>query len=718
MAPGILEPSFGRLVIDEKKSDGYWVETFHFSNQESIPGIIASGLVSGNVEFLDNPLATQEGADPASGRFVHMCKKAIALIALSEWKKYIIAKFDSPVGVVACDITGNGLTDVVVCHDYGPFMLECNMAGGWITWLENPGRDKLDAGPWKERRIGRWPAMHRIKVGHFTQRNEWPREIVDDEHFTVIHEVTVKKLDGPDGLDSMLISSREGTTLLYYDDGKWKRDLIGIGEPKEPRQSPTSESPGSGDHWGTGCADSGCVGGDPLAYIATLDPFHGTAACVYTPTKQGPRGSEWKRHVLDVYGTPNQLQKTGDGPGHYIICADFDGEFQAGLEVLPPPALTSISQPQPGPGPNKGMMYYKAIDLEKGLFAKWKISEDSSARIAIGNFGGNGKLDMVSVRYNVARYYEEPQPIITLHLNQFAKTSTTDDATAIVPTFWDNEGLVYLARPTEVRGAQRLPLMEIANFALSVEIHPKGGKVDVEPGHGIKVLYGSVSDGQDVRSALGVAPFPEIVPVTSKNTMLTANGENGAILLRLVPIAEAATWKTAQEVPVRTTFDTSNIGVNLPQLQFRKVEELWWGAGFKGVDFYNLSGFSFRFQDDKTHIAHIQFWTAGTNVDCGVHNHSGNMFKEVHVCLSLGTRDGGMSRLEGDERDPNAKSCFEHVSIPPLYEHGGIWYRDSNGNAIRGKNNVVAYPWHKWQGGSGPDVDVWMAIEFNPDIEL
>jgi hypothetical protein len=129
----------------------------------------------------------------------------------------------------------------------------------------------------------------------------------------------------------MLVSSREGTTLLYYDGGLWKRELIGIGEPKETRQSPTSESPGSGDHWGTGCADAGCVGGDPLAYIATLDPFHGTAACVYTPTKQGPRGSTWKRHILDVYGTPNQLQKTGDGPGHYIICADFDGTFGRGM---------------------------------------------------------------------------------------------------------------------------------------------------------------------------------------------------------------------------------------------------------------------------------------------------------------------------------------------------------------------------------------------------
>jgi hypothetical protein len=94
------------------------------------------------------------------------------------------------------------------------------------------------------------------------------------------------------------------------------------------------------------------------------------------------------------------------------------------------------------------------------------------------------------------------------------------------------------------------------------------------------------------------------------------------------------------------------------------------------------------------------------------------MFKEIHVCLSLGTREGGMSLLEGVDYDQNAQNSFKHITLPPLYEHGGLWNRDSNGNPIRGKVNVVSYPWHKWQGGSGPDVDVWMAIEFNPDIEL
>jgi hypothetical protein len=81
------------------------------------------------------------------------------------------------VAVLAVDVNGNGLTDVIVCHDYGPFMLECNPSGGWITWLENPGREKLKKktykksdNHWKRRDIGRWPAMHRMRAGYFTQK--------------------------------------------------------------------------------------------------------------------------------------------------------------------------------------------------------------------------------------------------------------------------------------------------------------------------------------------------------------------------------------------------------------------------------------------------------------------------------------------------------------------------------------------------------------------
>lgn len=130
----------------------------------------------------------------------------------------------------------------------------------------------------------------------------------------------------------MLVSSREGTTWLYYDKGYWHRDLIDGGIPKEPRQSATSETPGSGDHWGAGGADAGKFGDDPFAYIPSLQPFHGIAQCAYTKTGRGMQGASWTRHVLDEYGTPTQLLKTGDGPGHFVAAGDFDGELPCGME--------------------------------------------------------------------------------------------------------------------------------------------------------------------------------------------------------------------------------------------------------------------------------------------------------------------------------------------------------------------------------------------------
>lgn len=57
----IKEPSFTSSVIQGNRSDGYWVEAFHFdTKKDRVPGIIASGLVSGVIQFLDNPIAEAE----------------------------------------------------------------------------------------------------------------------------------------------------------------------------------------------------------------------------------------------------------------------------------------------------------------------------------------------------------------------------------------------------------------------------------------------------------------------------------------------------------------------------------------------------------------------------------------------------------------------------------------------------------------------------------
>lgn len=542
----------------------------------------------------------------------------------------------------------------------------------------------------------------------------------------------------------MLISSREGLSRLYYKDQKWNRDIIGIGEPKETRQDPWVETPGSGDHWGTGGADAGRVGSDPFAYIATLDPFHGTSVCVYTKADQGISSTRWKRHVLDVYGTPNQQLKTGDGPLHYVVCGDFDNdgddEFIVSMfgpvdrdehgESIPPPS---------GPHPLKGLMYYKAVDVQKGIFAKWRISDQSSARVAIADFSATGRLDIVSMGYNVARYYEEPNPAVTLHLNSTIAPIGERPHSTIVTTAWDNEAMIYLPLPTsdptdpkrvrKFRHAEQVQLIDVAGYRISVEIVPFDSDTSVGEGQGIKVLYGSVNDGQQQRSPFSVAPFT--ASTTSVTSGSVTAGPNGAIILRFSPVKsfdvsfdDVDDYLNVSNVPVRTLVHPAK--TSLPSLQFIKCEDLSWGAKFKGVDFCNLSGFSFAFLENKSRIAHLQFWTAGTGVNCGVHNHQDDIFQEIHVCLSPGTRDGGMWKLKsgehpgpGQDLDKLGPEYFDKLPLGRLDEHGGLWERDSYGKALRAADRRVIYPYHKWQaGGRGSNVDIWAAIEFNPDMNM
>lgn len=93
--------------------------------------------------------------------------------AETTWDVHDIYPFQEPVSIIAADVTGNGSLDLIVSHQYGPNMIECDMTGGWVSWLENPGREQWEQSgykQWTKRDIGRWPAMHRLRAGYFTQR--------------------------------------------------------------------------------------------------------------------------------------------------------------------------------------------------------------------------------------------------------------------------------------------------------------------------------------------------------------------------------------------------------------------------------------------------------------------------------------------------------------------------------------------------------------------
>jgi hypothetical protein len=227
-----------------------------------------------------------------------------------------------------------------------------------------------------------------------TRDGAWQGTLVDEVSFRIIHDVQVGKFGAKYGsnLDSVLLASEEGITWLYYDGGRWQKASLGSGIEKgiEPV-----------GFKGTGNMAPGRIGDDPYAYIATVEPFHGNVVAVYTKDARSSMTEvTWKRTVLDVYGDPNER---GEGPGHHVVCADFDGDGDDEFLVA-----------MRGPEPWQGVFYYKAIDIENALFVKTRVSTSSAARITVADFNGDGRPDFATTGYYTPGYFlcDNPQVLV------------------------------------------------------------------------------------------------------------------------------------------------------------------------------------------------------------------------------------------------------------------------------------------------------------------
>ena len=403
----IKAPKFEEVTVEENLSDGYWIDAVDI-NGNGMPDLIASGLAEGNVVWYENP----------------------------GWKKRSIATFDKPVALDHADIDGDGNPDLVISHDYGECMFNCRPQDGKISWMRNPGPGKLDQS-WDVHPIGDLLATHRLRLGHFTKKeklqlmglpvvgpqggpegvhkpirvtlfdvpddpassDEWPREVIDEENFRIIHGVVQKRFGGPSAkeLESVLLASEEGLSWFYYGaDGEWHISRLHEGEVSQVDRTGFK---------GSGNVAYGKIGDDPYAFIATVEPFHGNTVAVYTKTGGGEiADASWKRTVLDVYADPNER---GEGPGHHVVTADFDGDGDDEFLV----ALR-------GPWPWQGVIYYKAIDLENGLFTKTRVSNFSAARITVADFDGDGKPDFATTGYYTPGYFLADDPRVMVFLNR------------------------------------------------------------------------------------------------------------------------------------------------------------------------------------------------------------------------------------------------------------------------------------------------------------
>ncbi|UJR14494.1 hypothetical protein I4U23_001490 [Adineta vaga] len=704
---GSYNPSFERQTIDDDIQDGYWIEAFQSNNHTPI-GFIAYGLRHGEIKLYPNPSATIGNIEP-----IH------------------IQKLLSPVAIDQADITGNGLKDIIICFDYGNTMTDFNPNGGHIVWLENPGQN-VSKEHWKQHYVGKSPTMHRLKIGHFTQNERWEviglplvngpfdvpvpvllfrqpdnvlnatvwkREIINKDYFHIIHDA--KKFH-TNSLDSLLIASREGLNWLSYHpkSSKWIIEHISDGEQEDKQQT---------NFYGSGGVDIGKIGNDSFAYIAALEPFHGNVVAVYIKNINNSLTQiRWERYILDIYGYPNQ---NGEGPSHYIVCADLDNDGDDEFLV----ALR-------GPAPNEGVYYYKAIDLSRGLFAKWKVSDQSAARIAIADFDYDGLLDFATISYYVPGYHMAEDSSLNIFYNRFNRKKL-ENRKQLQVTKEHDELVVTVPRPNQAIQYQVLPFLKIGNITLSLEILPPNSSRQINKNTYIKVLWGILSwTNSSTKYARQFLCEPKSIcslKIQSDDDKIKTNDEGAVFIVLQMPdgISDIPQFDNIQKI-ITENILPEQYSNEARQFDFKfvRVDQLEWGKeNFQDLEFYNLKGVNINFDDNNEHLCHIQLWAAGKGVNAGVHNHATDRFCEVHACIINGNKKSGMQYLEdsNESYDPltTSDSKFIQLDVPSLYEHGPLWDIDKHKQPVLRENGTVVYPWHKWQ--SAAQSHVMLSYQWN-----
>jgi len=327
------------------------------------------------------------------------------------WTRRVIVEGSPslPVSIQPLDVDDDGKVELILGADWRP----SNTKTGGTVWLLQRPADLSQ--PWTPIKIDEEPTMHRMRIidadgkgrkeilcsplhgrdaagpewwkGNGASlyilrrpanpfKDPWKREVISsDLHIT--HNVWPIDWD-KDGREELLVAGYEGVFLLKKTtNGTWSKQLLGSGDP---------EKQGAGEVK---------VGRLQLGkrYIATVEPWHGHQAVVYTQPDQSDR--LWKRQVLIE----------NHKGGHAVWAADLTGtgvdSLIVGFRGVPEGKVEDAIVYLLHPIDRAGEKWEKHVLDAKGLGCEDVICADLNA---------DGKIDIIGVgrsTKNVKIYWNE-----------------------------------------------------------------------------------------------------------------------------------------------------------------------------------------------------------------------------------------------------------------------------------------------------------------------
>ncbi|KZO94848.1 hypothetical protein CALVIDRAFT_565255 [Calocera viscosa TUFC12733] len=712
--PSVIEPTFYPAVVDKQCRDksAFFVYAFPSKVDDSkAPDVVAYG--GGMVQIYNNPYN-----DPKLSS-----KQA-------EWHPRVVGKLVQPTGMTHGDVTGNGYNDIIIGDMIGTSLNAINEDGGRISWFMNPGTSKSRETQWMHREIGRNAGNFCVAAGHFTDpfklqvmsfpfsskntkinpsladipvpvviftcpdnpktAQSWPSAVANEGSFYAIKDVKVIPSSTYGGLDKLLIGSHEGISLMWYDGESWVVECVA------PLLRPESKSPE-----GILAFAYGKAGKDPIAYIVAAE---GPDFCltVHVKDTQTPADglitrSPWKKLVLDHFDRLEVGRQIGSF--HDVICADFDGdgvdEFIVTIEIM-------------------NMKSVACGTISQSIFPTANETSEPAALC----------VTMPS-----------HQPMIELLVNAKKTTIHSISATRV-----RNEVVLHVPERGKMKGFAEVPLLGVGNTNITLVLLPAGHSCNCPHGLGIgiKVLDGAVSWSEKgkrmTRTCVTEPKLQTSALVNSSDDLLFADNEDGAMFLMFTPNGdgEPGPYDDMPKIVVRNLLpEYMPEDVRALQFPFIRVDRLDWGKDdprFENAEFYNCTGIHIRRNNNADDVVvHMQLWTAGVAVDCGLHNHDDKSFCEVHYCLFNGTGNAGMWWAGHEEHRPSEspldRGTLNHIVVPSHAEHGPLWDINEDGSPTHRPDGTISYPWHAWLAGQAEDLnknfpglkrsyDVWMAFEF------